>query len=398
MNVNTEYLADQIYFCDDAKEFEQLVSDNREIYSDWRGKIVPMLRDRGIKFKDLSEYCGIKKNTVTNYTSRIPRHREVVIWMAMIMGLSVPQTDELLTRWAKYHRLYSKSPEDTIWIYLLARGGSRKPVVLFERYWNAYLDICREVGEDGIIPKPDQARADTQILHRDILELAEQDPDAASADGDFRQFMLERLPIFAMGNTALLDYVESLFVQTLECQSGRMLPSELENCRSNRKLTANYLFREDPTFLNKYYKRRHKMKKYHKLPSRLFLIALGLRLALPMEEINKLLALAGMSPLYAKDRLEGTVIFYLNKLMLYHPALFFYPDPEERAANAALHNHDLSTPSPAWILYDPIKKVPTERVHDYIKRMVSRTTFLDDEQLGENSEEKAWKQEFLSYL
>ena len=285
-----------------------------------------------------------------------------------------------------------------IWIYLLARGGSRQPVVLFERYWDAYLDICREVGEDGCIPKPDQARMDTQVLHRDIIELAEQDPTAAATDEDFRQLMLERIPIFAMGNTALLDYIEGRFVRTLECQRGRMLPSEMENCRSNRKLTANYLFREDATFLNMYYKRRHKMKKYHKLPSRLFLIALGLRLALPLEEINRLLSLAGMSPLYAKDRLEGTIIFYVNKLMLYHPALFFYADPEDREANAKLLNHDLSTPSPAGILYDPVAKVPTERVHDYIKRMVSRTTFLDDGHLGDNSEEKAWKQEFLSYL
>ena len=55
MNINTEYLADQIYSCDDAKEFEQLVLDNREIYSDWRGHILPMLRDRGIKLKDLTE-------------------------------------------------------------------------------------------------------------------------------------------------------------------------------------------------------------------------------------------------------------------------------------------------------------------------------------------------------
>ena len=54
----------------------------------------------------------------------------------------------------------------------------------------------------------------------------------------------------------------------------------------------------------------------------MFLVALGVHLEMDKDDINKMLDLAGMAPLYAKDRLEASIVFLLEELYCEMPSVF----------------------------------------------------------------------------
>ena len=56
-----------------------------------------------------------------------------------------------------------------------------------------------------------------------------------------------------------------------------------------------------------------KLRVHNILPSRNLLIALGVHMNLSVEDINKMLSLAKMNPLYAKDKLDCLIMFLLAK-------------------------------------------------------------------------------------
>ena len=123
----------------------------------------------------------------------------------------------------------------------------------------------------------------------------------------------------------------------------------------------------------------------HTLPSRLFLIALGIHLSMNTDQLNTMLELAGMGPLCPKDRLEGTIVFYLEELYCQFPT-FFHPDSlEVDPVDFELQVYSSTDAgsayvSPPEILLD-FDDIPTERLSDYIKRRIEETNIFeaDDE-------------------
>ena len=71
-----------------------------------------------------------------------------------------------------------------------------------------------------------------------------------------------------------------------------------------------------------YYRRLEALRNEFEIPSRAFLIALGIHLEMNVMEIDRMLDLAGMAPLYSKDTVEGRLRFYLEMYQIENPELF----------------------------------------------------------------------------
>ena len=165
---NTQEMNDKILQCYGRKEFEQLIKENESHFQSWEDKIGPML-DNGpngrITNEQMVKAFGLSINVVSGFRHKIPAKRRSVIMIAALLRLSVAETSDLLSRWAKFQKLYAKNPEDAIWMYILNNGGSDRPKELFEAYWKVYLDL-RNQFRDG----DTQIHQDTLILEDQILE------------------------------------------------------------------------------------------------------------------------------------------------------------------------------------------------------------------------------------
>ncbi|MBQ9521065.1 MAG: hypothetical protein IJR72_00665 [Oscillospiraceae bacterium] len=316
----TKILMDEIERCDNPEDYNQLVDEHSALYVGWGEHICSLLYERGKTVKDIMRGCGISKSGAEQFLRVIPTKRDNVIMTAMILGLDLDETNELLTRWAKFQKLYAKNPLDAIWIYLIERGGAEaatNPAELFEAYKTRYNRLHKAyLKEHGYTP--DDEIPDTRIAF-DIIEeaVAKSSANSAARDQNFTRFMKQLLPAFDAGYQKLIDYIESLF-RNIEKEDdealGIVIEKDPERDGKIRSVSPNEAFDGYGSWKTAYFRRIQKLKKEREVPERVFLIALGFHMRQTLEEINHLLELAGMAPLCARDHLEGAIAFHLGYL------------------------------------------------------------------------------------
>ncbi len=375
--------------CENQEEYEALVKENEALYAGWREHVLPMLRANDLNARKIAAGCGISQSSAALFSRKIPAKRETVIMMAMMMHLSVAETNELLTRWARFQRLYAKHPCDAIWIYLLQKGGSDEPADLFDEYYAVFQEIQRQYLAST---PPSSHRFATRIAFDAITcsageHAAGENSEKTSAQQDtaFRALMEKLMPSFEDAYQGLLRYLKEFFVDIEDVEDNQVGLNGAVEKHPKKRLTPNILFSDKPGVLDRYYRKMRDLENEHTLPSRLFLIALGIHLSMNTDQLNTMLELAGMGPLCPKDRLEGTIVFYLEELYCQFPT-FFHPDSlEVDPVDFELQVYSSTDAgsayvSPPEILLD-FDDIPTERLSDYIKRRIEETNIFeaDDE-------------------
>ena len=305
--MGTKVMENKIAACEDMEEFKLLMQEDASMNRAWaayvKAHVTPLRDELDLTDKKLAAGCGIKSlTTVGRFKRVIPSHREHVIMIAMMLKMSVAQTDELLVKGAKFHKLYSRSPEDAIWIYLLEKGGSDMPAALFDAYWDVYLEEYERCKGNA----PRRHAKGTVVVFDEIKSAARKakaaSVAAASSDAVYRDMVRRHIQEYHNGYWRLVEFIEKKF------EAFRTSP--------------NQMWENHKKFKSAYYDRMQALREDRKLPSRMFLVALGVHLEMDMEDINKMLELAGMAPLYAKDRLEGSIIFVLEELECKMPSVF----------------------------------------------------------------------------
>lgn len=356
--------------CESRIEYETLTMKHREMFVSWKDHIGPMLSHHMLTYKMIAEGCDVSLGTARSFAKKIPARRESVIMLAMMMGLSVAQTDHLLTRWARYHKLYSRNPSDAIWIYLLNRGGSLTPRKLFRQYYEVYDRLKKEYIENA-----DEASLDTQVAFVRLTSAQEDRP----GDEEFACRIRSLLPSFRDGYRKLLDYIDEFFVDIEEEDDCRL---GLEHSGGHRRNTPNTVF-QDNTWRDAYYRKIRSLSMEQIMPSRSFLIALGLRLSMNISQMNKLLDLAGMGHLCPKDHIEGMIVFLLEELECLFPSYFH----EHKTLNEAYDLMDYTAQydeqrvkeDPEAVVFEIPDIVrdhednPAESLYDYVQRYAQET-------------------------
>lgn len=311
--MNTGMFEIKIGQCENQEEYEELVRENQKLFAGWRDYIFPLMRKKKLTAKSIAEGCRISEASAATFSRKIPAKRENVIMLAMMMGLSVEDTNYILTRWAKYQKLYAKNAEDVIWIYLLKKGQNSHPADTYDEYYHVYKRVHQEYLQEkskGENEKETFFSTDLAYHSIDRAVGAGSTADSRDKDTQFIGLIKSLLPAFESGYQELMDYINAFF---------------RDSSAEDELVTPNAKFQDSQFFLNRYYQKMRKLKEEHKLPSRGFLISLGLRLSMDVDELNKMLELAGMSGLCPKDRLEGSLIFYLEELFCQFPSFFVHP-------------------------------------------------------------------------
>lgn len=397
---DTKYYIQQIGQCENKAEYEKLVDENRALYMGWKDFIMPLMRKNRVTARKVAEGCGISLASASAFARMIPAKRENVIMLCMMLKMNVEETNNVLMRWAKFQKLYSKHPEDAIWIYLIEKGASERPAETFADYWAEYQSLAAEYRG-----KAAGNVMDTDYAFEVVKEFADQAQSGqeslrAANDEEFRKMIRELLPSFEKGYEKLMRLIDSYFVDIEELDDRLLGIDDLDQKKGLRKNTPNILFGKDKKWLDLYYRKIRELEQDHRIPSRTFLLALGLRLSLDTDQLNQLLECAGMGRLCSKDRLEGSIVFYLEELYCQFPS-FFNPhqlcvDPEFELKD---YSPDYDRQTGAQVkskgLFPDVRldidSYPDEHLSEYIKRRIEETNIF------EKDEEKAVRK-FLELL
>ncbi len=336
--------------------FQPEISDVDEAWSEY---VKPLMRAKHLSGQKVTEGMGLKSvNTANKFRNQVPSKREQVIMLAMMLGLNMEQTNDLLTRRArKFHGLYAKHPDDAIWIYLLNRGGSEKPRELFDAYKIVFEEErCAAAPRQGYGAYT--APSNTALMQSTLL--------SARSDHAFRSVIRNHAMDFDHACERLYQYLEQTVARYLK--EGGDVDRIYE-----KAISINELAGEHATFRGRYYHQiNRRLNKNHEMPDRDMLIALGLWLDMDVAHINDLLDRAYMGPLYPEDRLEGALIHVLTELSRTASWVFFEASETDESAQWDSNTSIIRTDDAAD------EALEEESVHSYIKRRLLAMNLLWD--------------------
>ena len=274
--------------CEDNENFLKLMEEHQDAMTVWADVFAYWMEEKNGTIAALAAYCKVTRNTARQWKQKIPTKREQVVGIGMYWGFQLEQINRLLTRNAKYPALYVKNPEDAIFIYLI---HNKKDYSMYEFYMEEYRKMQEE-------KEPEQKYLDgteekTFELNAALLEVM--------GDQEFKKFLEEHMEVFEGRNRKLYKFLEEYF--------------KLEERNINSLV-------DDEKLKNAYNNAFSHLKRKGIVPRRNLLIAMGIHLTMPVEDINRMLELAGMEALCPKDRIESAVIFVLEDLYLNDSVLF----------------------------------------------------------------------------
>lgn len=306
--VSTISFANNIGRCESQQEFEQLIQDNISQFKSWEDHMTSLMNKNDLTYSMISQKCDLPISTARRYVKEIPPKRKYVIELAILFKFDVLQTNDLLTRWAKYEKLCAKNVEDAIWIFIINSQSCEKPEKEFNELKQRLEDLINEV-DSYYRNKPSERKkvipVGTIIMEDKIL--------STHTLNEFEKEMSGMVDGFKTRNKRLLDYIDGL----VRSYAGN----------------ANKLFSQDKRFRDYHYQQLRNLEN-NESPNRMYLITLGLKLNCTTDGINELLSMAGMSPLCSKDRLESAIYFYLEELYCKCPDSLngYYNNDEDKFA------------------------------------------------------------------
>ena len=295
----TVRLRDEAERSEDLDDLSALLARYEQVYTNWRREFSRLLDESGLSYAKLSERSGLSRNTLRRWchSGAAPRCRSEYLRLAFAFGMTPAETDALLTRYGGYPGLYPRDRFDAACLFLLQKGGSRYEDA------EALYALCAQ-DDQPIAEKTTCAAAKLRAIatQDEFLAFVRQSGAPAGGHADLRAFLESQL------RSCGLDPVTgtSLPVHALFCMEH--IPSRFEKDIS-LLLTRGIV------------------------PRRERLIALGLRLGLMTDGLDRLLSLADMEPLCAKNRVECMLIGALQQLELLHPELAL--DSAAKLLNAA---------------------------------------------------------------
>ena len=107
--------------CEEIDELRELLDKCSSYYTLWRDYINDILINNDLSYEKLGKITGFSKNTIKSWVtdSKVPRNREYFIKFCLGMRYNISEMNFILQRYGKYPKLYPKSIEDAICIYVI---------------------------------------------------------------------------------------------------------------------------------------------------------------------------------------------------------------------------------------------------------------------------------------
>lgn len=315
MSSSTVYVRKDIEQNSSLSMLLEYIRHNSDSFINWKKYINHLVELNGGKYTRFAQQTGFSKNTIKKWCieGKKPQNRDDFIKIAFGVNMSLEETNVLLQKYGSYAELYPKDLNDAIIIYLLNRRQSdfdnpQFSYASIELWTNRLASIREEIIQS-------QKRRIEQILNSSTVQttLAFHTIKAIDNDKDFETYILQNKSVFFSTYDKLIRFIDDFTGMQKEKHS--QLHDEDEPGYSLHALAQQ-------KGLNKTLENAISMLKQNRiLPKRHQLITLGVLLNMTEQDINLMLNLANMLPLYPRDQIDALMIYLLSKAVEENPEL-----------------------------------------------------------------------------
>lgn len=278
-SIETVVVTDQISRCEDVDELQEeiipMIQNQKKL---WQKKINEILSQSPLTKKDFAAKCHVSRAQLNNWTKgEIPRHRETFIAVGLSAGYAQPEVNQLLTRYGRYPALYSKTLGDCVAIYVINN-------VPAEIRTEKYYEILEKINALVLNKDDESSDVSTETVNEKLYEVRSVD--------SLEKFIIENSNIFSQAYSkffaAVNMFIAANYTENIERLSlGQGWSSSLKHAV-------------------------YEIKRGTWCPDRNKIISLGIHLSMTHEEVDELLGLAHMEPLYSKNLFEAIIMFALD--------------------------------------------------------------------------------------
>lgn len=283
---DTTVVSDQLSHCDDITELKsQILPMLQDQRSQWKGKIEEILKTSGYSCKEFASLCKVSEPAVRKWRKgSLPQSRDMFIRIGFAAGYDLNQMNFFLQRYGRCPKLYIKSLEDSVCMFVL-----NSPTL--PHTYKCYEDVLSYVKS-----QLEQEPGSSQLMYN-TMQMSAYFSNLKSME-ELIGFVKSCALSYAEAYHRFYDYV-------LE-----YMQSNSYDFAGNRHVSANSVLSESEwssSLRHCFYDIRN--RKW--FPLRQKLISLGLHLNMSLQELNEMLCLAKMEPLYSKNPVEAGLIFAL---------------------------------------------------------------------------------------
>ncbi len=286
---NTELLQEHIMYCDNLEDFtKNILSQLQEQREIWKDKITSIMHENEYNLSSLAKACGVSHVAVRKWCDgALPQSRELFIRIGFAAHYDLNEMNHFLMRYGCYPALYSKSLEDTVYIFVLSSDKVPHTYQMCERILGQLHGLIE--GED------DDSYGSTVQMLADLINI--------ETENELYDFVQKHSAAYKNAFQGFYDYIKDFVEEnSVDAVTGEKYSlhafAELQGWSSSLRKCVSAIY------------------KGNYFPMRKKVISLGLFLNMDLNQINVALRLGNMEELYAKNPLEGALIYALEDAKL----------------------------------------------------------------------------------
>ena len=288
---STGAIDDALVNCSDIEEFRSrvipMLSSQRRL---WTEKLESIMTDNSLSVKEMASLCRVSEPAVRKWMKgSIPQSRDMYIRIAFAAGYGVEETNVFLRRCGCCPELYPRSLEDLSCIFVLRLPKERRSYAEYTEL----LELLRRELEG----EKDNGGVNytTMELSRHIEDMEKREEMAEFVRGAAESF---RVPYAKLYNF-ILAFLE---INLMDAYGGSSASFNAMAEESGWSSSLRHCITD--------------IRRGRWFPFRHKLISLGLHLNMDSDDIDRMLGLARMEPLYSRNPVEAAVKFAINEARL----------------------------------------------------------------------------------
>lgn len=309
MSLDTLYIKTEIMDKDNLSDAMKYIFNENDRFVDWKKYINELLQVHGCSYEKFGKMTGFSKNTIKSWcvNGTLPRSRQLFIKLAFGLKMDIEETNELLYKYGRYSKLYAKDLHDAIIIYVISKrvnnwNDERYSYDSLEKWEEKFENILKRHNVDSQY----YFKMDTVYVYNDIKDQTD--------DEDFEQYVINHSDVFLSSYSSLIGFIEDFI---------RIRTTERNDAVDNSEKYSWHRLLKEKKLDSSFDIMLSRLKHDGVLPKREQLIAMGIHLNMTSMDIDKMLSLANMHELYARDKAESLLLYLLRNADEFDPDMQF---------------------------------------------------------------------------
>ena len=288
--ITTGYLYDVASRSESLEEYKKLLVSIADQKKNWTQIINQIVSDNGYSASEFGKICGVSRQAAQKWMSgAVPKKRETFIRIGFAAHYNLEQMNYFLQRYGRCNKLYPKCLEDSVYIFVLNSDT-------IEHTYQSCQSII-----DLLKVELTTTEEDNQNESYETIALLES-LSSLSTLPEMLAFVAENTSVYRDQYSKLYTYVEDFIQRNL--LSDGIEEDSVYNLANSQQWSSSLRHCVSEISQKKWYPDRNKI------------ISLGIHLNMDVDQINKMLELAQMEELCAKNPFENAIIYALENAQL----------------------------------------------------------------------------------